>query len=316
MNTRLELTRSLLLVAVTVGSAPGCIFFDGGGSAGSGADDDDWDAEAPSAGFLRCEADVSVSFEAEAELLVEDLRVSLSEMIGCGRLTVDLAGAVRSGIVDAILDNRPDATPAGWRYEGNGLFTTSAARADMQTRFFLAGDFSFGSRGDVVEHNVFRVDSYLVGARLRIPDPLSFRAELHYDAAGPLVELLGYGTEPPNPILVDLDTLTGLGDEIAALQFESDVSVEDVDGDSTILYRLGTDRMPANALLTGAGLRYRLESLVARRDGMDTEVTGWSSEFFVSGTVQGSVSFDLDIDARLRCEGEIRFPELPRPSGD
>jgi hypothetical protein len=65
-------------------------------------------------------------------------------------------------------------------------------------------------------------------------------------------------------------------------------------------------------------MRYELDSLVARRDGMEVDVTTWSSEFFNrgGGIVEGSVSFDVDIDATWTCEGSILFPELPRPSGD
>jgi hypothetical protein len=317
MSCKERLRNALFTFPLVLGLAPGCIFVDDDWEDDDQADliDDDDDGTAVNR-TLECQGEVSVEIEAEADILIAAFRNSLAEMIGCGQLTVDLAGGVRSGILDAIIDNRPDATPAGWIYRGDGVFTSTAAQADMETRFYLASDFAFGQQGDAVEHNVFLVASYLEGARVRVPDPLSFEAELHYDSPGPLVELLGYGTEPPNPIIVDLNTVTGLGDKIAALEFESEVSVEDVDGDATIMYALHTERMAANALLTGAPMRYELDSLVARRDGLDIDVTDWTSEFFNTGTVQGSVRFDIDIEATWSCEGSIFFPELPRTTGD
>jgi hypothetical protein len=317
MNYKNRFVSAVLLsplpVAAVLALGSGCVFVD-----------DDWDPSGPQddefeeveGRSLSCEGEVSVEVEAEADILVVAFRNSLSEMIGCGRLTMDLAGGVRSGIVDAIIENRSDATPEGWTYEGDGVYTSSAAQAEMETKFYLASDFEFGQAGDPVEHNVFHVDSYLKGARVRVPDLLSLQAELHFDEPGPLVELLGYGTEPPNPIMVDLDTIGSVGDKIAALHFESEIYVEDVDEDSTIMYSLHTERMRANALLTGEPMRYELDSLVARRNGMEVDVTDWTSEFFSSGTVEGSVTFDIDIDASWTCEGSIFFPELPRASGD
>ncbi len=265
---------------------------------------------------LACDADVSVQLQAEAELLVEAFRTSLSEMIGCGRLTSDLAGGVQDGIITAIIENRGDATPAAWTYEGDGVFTTQGGQADMRTQFYLGADFEFGEEGDPVAHNVFRVDSYLVGARVAVPNPLSFEAELRYDELGPLAEMLGYGAEPPNPIIVDLNALSTIGNRLAALHFESDISVVEAAGDETIRYDLHTERMRSNALLSGAPLRYQLDSLVARTDETEIEVTDWAAAFFSSGNVEGSTSFEVMVDVEWTCDGTIQFPDLPRPSGD
>jgi len=314
MNTRLLGSFGVAVPLFSLLSG-GCMLDFGGGL---GPDDDTtFDDSVELEGLsLECEADVSATFEAEATILVDAFRLSLSEMIGCGQLTAELAGGVRSGIANAIIDNRPDATPRGWTYEGDGLFTTSGGQASMQTRFFVGADFEFAAEGDPVVHNVFRVDSYLEGARVRVPDPLSFQAELHFDAPGPLVELLGFGAQPQSPIRVGLQTLTSIGDRVAALHFESDIQVEEAGGDETIRYDLHTRRMRANALLLGSPLRYELGALVARTESTDIEITDWSAEFFTSGQVEGSTTFDVDVDAQWSCEGTIVFPQLPRPSGD
>ncbi len=302
----------LLLAPLAFG--PGCVILDGGGG---GGDDIDAFEDGEEEGLrLACDADVSVEIEAEATVLVEAFRTSLSEMIACGRITADLAGGVQSGIVDAIIDNRPDATPEGWTYEGDGAFTTSGAQASMETRFYLGADFEMGDAGDPVEHNVFLVESYLQGARVSIPNPLALEAELHFDAAGPLVELLGYGAQPASPIVVDLGTLSSIGNRLSALHFESDIEVVEAGGNETIRYDLHTERMEANALLLGSPLRYELDTLVARTAETEIEVTEWSAEFFTSGIVEGSTTFDVTIDVDLSCDGTIVFPELPRPSGD
>lgn len=265
---------------------------------------------------LSCDASVDVDVEAEATILVEAFRISLSEMIGCGRLTADLAGGVQSGVASAIIENKGDATPEGWTYEGEGLYTTAGGQAGMETRFFFGEDFEVGATGDPVEHNVFLVGSYLVGARVTVPDPLSFQAELRFESPGPLAELLGYGPSPASPIVVDLQALGSIGDRIAGLEFESEISVEEAGGDETIRYELHTDRMRANALLLGSPLRYELGALLARAGDTEVEITQWSAEFFTSGQVEGSTTFDVQVDVEGSCEGTIVFPELPRPSGD
>ncbi len=88
----------------------------GSGCGAAPGEDADWDPteEETDDGFvgLRLACDVSVSLEAEATVLVEAFRTSLSEMISCGRITADLAGGVRTGIAEAIIDGRPDAAPA------------------------------------------------------------------------------------------------------------------------------------------------------------------------------------------------------------
>lgn len=311
----LNCLKSLTLVApLAVALMPGCVILADGEA--RDADEDEDDIEIQEGLSLSCDADVSVEVEAEATILVEAFRTSLSEMISCGRLTADLAGGVQNGIADAIIDNRPDATPSGWTYEGDGTFSTSGGQAQMETRFYLGADFEFGASGDPVEHNVFRVDSYLIGARVAVPDPLSLKAELRFDEPGPLAELLGYGAEPTSPIEVDLQTLGSIGNRLSKLHFESDISVVEAGGDETIRYDLHTQRMEANALLVGSPLRYELDTLVARAGETEIEVSEWSAEFFTSGQVEGSTTFDVDIDVDISCEGTIVFPELPRPSGD
>jgi len=289
--------------------APGCVVPADGDSDGLGDDE-------PDGLRLSCDANVSVEAEAEATILVEGFRTSLSEMISCGRLAADLAGAVQTGIADAIIDNRADATPQGWTYAEEGLFIASGAQAQMRTRFYLGADFDFAPRGTRVEHNVFRVDSYLVGAQVRVPDPLSLSAELHFEEPGPLVELLGFGSEPSSPISVELATLGSIGNRLSALHFESDIAVAETGDEQTLRYDLHTERMEATALVLGSPLRYDLQTLVARTDATELEVSQWSAEFFSNGWVEGTTTFDVLLDASLRCDGTIDFPDLPRPSGD
>lgn len=47
-----------------------------------------------------------------------------------------------------------DATHDRWELVGEGVYRTSSS-TEMQMRFFLADDFSFGSAGDPVRENLF-----------------------------------------------------------------------------------------------------------------------------------------------------------------
>lgn len=316
----------LCLVALAGTASGGCFFsqlddddqsVDVDDDFGGDVDDDFGDEELEVVGWrLICTLEASIEIEATAELLVTDLRSSLAEMIGCGQLTVELTSGVRSGVAEAITQGKSDATPDGWTYAGQGTYTTSAARAAMETRFYSAEDFEFAKAGDPIEDDVFLVDSYLVGASLRIPDPLSLRAELSYSQVGPLVELLGYGASPPNPIELSVSDLARIGDKLANLEFESEVRVEDTREESTIMYAIHTPRLPAHALLGGGSMRYELDSLIARNGELEVDVTEWSSLFVANGRIDGEVSFDINVEAKLECEAVIDFLQLPRTSGD
>ncbi len=244
--------------------------------------------------------------DAEAHVdIVVDYDQSIHEMVACGGLNVTLVGSVTVGIVDAIIDNRPDATPPDWQFQGEGVYYTNGGGAEMTTRFYANTDFSFAAAGDALTENLFLVDTYLVGARVRanidINDPLSASVELTFDAPGPYVELLGYGENPTSPLALDTSAWGRIQDSLGKLEFDSDISVDDTQSVSTVRYDVKTGRMPASSLLDGAGMGYELVMASATREdlGQALVVQEWGIEFVDgdAGALNGAIEFQVEGDA-------------------
>jgi len=221
---------------------------------------------------------------------------SLHEMVACGGLAVALCNGVVSGIINAILESRTDATPESWSYEAGGTYRTEGEGVVMTTQFFLAEDFEFGRSGDLVTDNVFDTENYLVGAAVNV-DLSTGRTTLSYDSTGPLVELLGYGAEPPNPIELSINDLETLDDKLAALEFEADVDVDDVRDNGTVRYHVVTPRLAASALLGGAGMTYELVEADGERSetGQSLVVDEWTVVFVDEnpGALDGSSRYHV-----------------------
>ncbi|MGH1345042.1 MAG: hypothetical protein ACRBN8_26010 [Nannocystales bacterium] len=242
--------------------------------------------------------------EAHVEIVV-DYDQSIHEMVACGGLNVTLVSSVTVGIVDAIIDNRSDATPSDWAFQGDGVYYTNGGGAEMTTRFYANTDFSFAASGDVLTENLFLVDSYLVGARVEanidISDPFSSSVELIFDDVGPYVELLGYGENPTSPIALDTSAWDRVKASLGSLDFDSDITVDDTQSVSTVRYDVKTGRMPASSLLSGAGMGYELQMASATREdlGQSIIVEDWGIEFVDAnpGALNGTIEFRVEGDA-------------------
>ena len=293
----------LAILTLGFGLAPsGCLFFGGGGdddsmstSAGPGSVGDD-DDDFPADGFdsLReCRGDLGDDEVGDNVRITDEYAQSLHEMVACGGLNVSLCLGVTSGIINAIWTGSSDATPNGWSFQGEGIYITENTGVEMTTQFFLAEDFEeLGKKGDPVRHNLFLVDSYLVDPVVAI-DFTSGATELRFDAAGPLVELLGFGPNPQSPIPLSANDLETLDDKLEALEFDSIVVVDDYRTASTIQYHTITERMPAKALLGGAGLEFELVEASGVREDLDQNlvVDEWTIEFADGRNLNGKSAY-------------------------
>jgi len=236
-----------------------------------------------------------------------DYAQSLHEMVACGGLAVRLCQGVSSGIIDAILTSSTDATPDGWSYQGEGVYFTSAPGVEMTTRFYAAEDFTFAAAGEVVPHDVFQVESYLVDPVVTV-DFSTGRTELAFSDVGPLVELLGLGAAPQSPVELTLAEAEGLNRKLEALEFDSTVVVDDPEGDSIIRYHTQSPRMPAKDLLLGLALDFELVEASGLR--VDTEqelvVDDWTIQFVEGNVLEGSSRYRV-LGGSFEFFGEARF---------
>ncbi len=280
--------------------APGCLITTAGDDDADEVDtfEDDTGQQAEDL-LLECRGDHDVD---DATQIVGDFDLSMHEMVACGGLSVTLCSSIVYGIVEALAENRSDATPDGWVFEGDGLYTSSAAGAGMKTRFYLAEDYAFANAGDPLSENLFLASTYLRGASVEIDfdpsDPFSTEASLHFEGTGPYVELLGFGPEPQSPIPVGLDTWSRVETQLGTLTFESDIEVDDPQNQTTVRYEVHTPRMPASTLLSGGAMEFELLRADAAREDLaqDLVVDDWGVEFVNGnvGALQGTVAFHVD----------------------
>jgi hypothetical protein len=255
------------------------------------------------------DADITASIA-----ITDEYADSLHELIGCGGLSFALCSAVIGGVIDAIVDQSNDATPDGWEFAGDGVYRTGSDSTVMDVTFYLAEDFSFGKAGDPVMDDLFLVDSYLVNARLKL-DLTTGKARIAYDSPGPLVELLGFGAHPANPLPVDLGDLGSLKRKLRQLEFEGKVVVQDEREHSTINYTLNVPRTTADAFVIGTTpMRYELENV----DGTNADLgqTIVTSAFDVAyanhGTLTGTVDFHVQ-GGPLEYDAHLVWDDTPYP---
>jgi hypothetical protein len=293
--TSSTLVRSLLTLAV---AASGCVF----------TADDAGDPSGHDSRFAACRGDLDDEEVDEAVRIVDSYAYSVHEMIACGMLNVQLCMGVTSGVIEAMIAGRADATPDGWSFE-DGVYRTAGNGATMETRFYLAVDTGFGKAGDRIEPNLFLVDSYLVDAVLAI-DLSDGSTEIRYREHGPLVELMGFGPNPPNPLPVDAGDLDDLRARLGAIDFDARISVDDLQPAATVAYHVDVPRMGASALLGGEDMRYELVSADAQRGdlGQTLVVDDWDLAFLQQGVLDGDVAFHVD-GGPLAYAGELSWQQ-------
>jgi len=289
---------SFSLSLAVVGSGCGILF--GGVSGGSGGtitggDGDGDDGTDPLELLEECRGDASDAEVLDGIAIKDDYSDSLHELVACGGLNARLCSSLISGILDAIMKNEDSAMPPGWGYAGEGNYHTEGEGVLMDTQFFLAEDFEFGKKGDLITENLFLASNYLEGYYAYI-DYQGIVVE--YDQPGPLVELMGYGTNPPNPLVLDLDDYYALNSRLKTLEFTTEIQMDDERDLSTVQYHLTSPRIPASGLLDGtAQMSFELHQADAFRTdlGQQLIVDEWAVDYGDTfGGLDGFIDFHVD----------------------
>jgi hypothetical protein len=263
-----------------------------------------------------CTEELSTS-EIEANLeLVGSLDQSVHELVACGGLSVRVVAALVRGVIEMLAQNDDDITPDGLVFEGNGSYRTGASDANQETDMLLR--FSDTSSGQPVPipDDVFLASTYLVGARAETVlvvdenNPLNSTAmlEIEFDAVGPQVELLGFGAEPESPIRIESSELDEVGLELDDVVLETEVSVVDDRGDSSVSYDVATGPDPVLDIFDSTRLDYRIIDVSGANTTASQELTlaenGWQIEFAGGNQLVGSIDFSVkggafDYDGRF-----------------
>ena len=118
----------------------------------------------------------------------------------------------------------------------------------------------------VVVPNLFDLDSYLVGVSIS-HDQGQPEFEVHYSGTGPLVELLGRGAHPPNPIVLGLDDIE-LPYQLGRLKMVAQIDVVHPLGDDLLVYQVLSKPRRLNPLLADGAIDFNaFSSITTTLDG-------------------------------------------------
>ena len=132
--------------------------------------------------------------------------------------------------------------------------------------------------------------------------------EISFDAVGPQVELLGFGAQPENPIRIESSQLDELGLDIDDVVLETEVTVVDDRGDSSVSYDVATGPDPVLDIFDSSRLDYRILEVSGSNTPVAQDLTladnGWQIEFAGGNQLVGSIDFSVkggafDYDGRF-----------------
>jgi hypothetical protein len=260
--------------------------------------------------------------------IATSFKESAHEMIICGGLVVSLAVGVIEVIVNEALgkSGRPD----GLTFDGKGTYTSP----QMDVRFYLGEDTSFGKAGDLVTLDLLDMATYLTGAKASGSaklegTTLKYDVKVAFTGVGPGVELLGLGAEPASPWQVDVDQVQA---SLKKLRVEANIRVKDTQAHADVTYDVDVPRTPLSAVI-GGRQEMKLVAMGATRKDLGQSFTpleftiGYEDvgDHALDGIIRGNVSggkvpFQVlysyprraEPDVLLGCQGDkIEVPSSP-----
>lgn len=264
------------------------------------------------------DACLSLSADVDAELdgqlaLVSDIRASLATArAGLGAYVSTVKSL--TGFVQAMADLRP-AMPSGLTYEGFGRYSISpddATRVELQ--FYLPKNTSFGAAGDLIDFNLFNVNSYFVGFGVKSSASISLSGidtdvAFTFDSSGPGAELLGLPAGVSGPVGVDVARFSA---ELANVIVHASVNVSPNSTGSSVALNVVPRPLRAGAI-PNVSVPLTVTEFVASGASSGQNVRLESSSLSLTkggggfdGTLRfASVSADFDFDMLFRYEASV-----------
>jgi hypothetical protein len=278
-----------------------------------------------------CSADPSSS---EWKLAAETFRadvVNASSLAGMARRQVDAVtswlftclGDIAVQIVVGALGGTPSGQICGeWKGSSSYAFRDGEYRFHLSTvvthhgstivhdessstmRLSFTKPIAGFAEGAIVPYDLGRADTYLVGVHLVTVDG---KAAIAYDRPGPLVELLGLGPSPENPLVLTEDAAHKMQETMRtslAAEGSMRVSMNSCAGRSVIALEL--DRTPVDS-----DFRPRLVDATTTREGAATPsviARTWDVVYRANGNgvPSGTIEADLPSSA-IASTARVRF---------
>ena len=287
----------------------------GGGGTDSGGGDGGYDAWES---VRDCAGDASDAALTEQIALVVAAEDSLHEMIACGQLYGTLIGELLNVLV-VLVSEGPDsvALTEGYTWDGAGQYVAAPGGSGvttMRVRFSFGADYLAGAAGELIAPNLFDPDSYLTGVSLDV-DPSSLELLVRYDAPGPLVELLGRGESPRNPLRLGAEDLAGISEELLKQRVEMDILVDDPRDGGVVTYTVAASEATVESVFTSSRVDLAAVDLAAASAATGQQLTtlSWGVDYGSSfAALNGTVDFEV-LGGDFDYLGTWEWVESPMP---
>jgi hypothetical protein len=243
-----------------------------------------------------------------------------------GRLAMELSDGLVDVVPYLMADLGEVLIPIWFGYGGEGRYVSASsvtwswgdqswtASGSETVEYLLGGDYEqLGPEDTVVPADLFDRDSYLVNPSFGL-DPRSGDVLLSYDEAGPLVELLGFGADPPNPIAVPPSEVDEVGAAIPRLKMRSTLVLDYPDHLAHAHLEVVSDPRRISPLLADQGFDLdRIDGAATSDGGRRWTATDLALAYddHQDGHLTGTVGFRVDGEPSL--EGTFAYDGSPWP---
>lgn len=254
--------------------------------------------------------------------IVDDYNRSLHELVACGSMTWKLFEAFQA-VVAGLITGTPAEIPSGITYDpATSMYLVQPdgySTPIMKIGFYAKVDSSLGATDELIEHDFFQTDNYLTDVKSPlegISNPLEVTsANLEFGAAGPLVELLGFGAAPASPIELDSSVIFApkklaakFSDLVAAKLL---VDIKDTQSQTTkIDYQVESPPEAMLALFNSKNMSYEVKGVSGSRSELSQALanTKWTLEFVNGspGALVGTVEFTVS-GGKLPFSGYLTY---------
>ena len=200
--------------------------------------------------------------------------------------------------------------PPDWTFD-QGVYRYEKTAAAIAMRVLLTEESGYGPAGTVVTENIFALESYLVGATV-VPSQTDDSVTITYSEPGPLVELLGLGPTPPNPLTLTAAERDTIVASLGKLAIEPDYISYGVTGPVTVdLHWVSPPETIASIAQGDLPIDIQLVKVDAHREDLNQDLSTeiWDVDQ-TGGDVGGYTTFTVS-GGKFPYRGRIDFTSTP-----
>ncbi|MGC6507181.1 MAG: hypothetical protein ACON4U_02150 [Myxococcota bacterium] len=235
----------------------------------------------------ECAGDADID---DTTFIVWEFEDSVHEMITCGNLTFVLIRALLDSGKDLLTGDAK--LPEAFSYE-DGAYMVTGDGVAMDMSFTRGANTPGGSSGSRIEHDLFAIDNYLENAQVFNSGD---GVEIEFNGVGPLVSLLGKGSNPSSPLTMSPMDLAVFAANLGTLKLDSRIYVDHEHTLSVVQYEI--DNSPSLLINLFSNFSMDMDKATATASRTDLsqslEPTVWNISYVdASNSLEGAIEADV-----------------------